>query len=298
MVTKSALASKLSWEEFSADVDTACFVAYLTARANLRIEFTLDAQQRAFDEIAQMLFGRCERSGTANWWVVAHVHPAREVLARLHERDVGALLGRWFATLQDAASILEELWPDLRYAGVQPETMIVGRGMDSSTWNTAAGAWNRARDHWIDLLYALGLEALLDQACPGKVMRLMAADLAWGHADDRSGPDPNTEVWAALPRPWRVLDGRTACTRPMVEAACTTVGLDPERAGWTAPRARTRIARFRPTPELVHGVAVTNPHLAAVLRTAGWFSRKGAVELTGGGARERRPGDECGHEVG
>jgi hypothetical protein len=269
MVAKSGLASKLTWEDFAADTDTACFVAYYTARANLRSEFTLDPQQRAFDEIAQMLFRRCERSAAANWWAVAHVYPGREVFAQLDAGQVGALLGRWYGILQEVAGRLGEIWPTL---GVDPTGMVVGRGMDSTTWNHTAGAWNKARDNWVGLLYALGLEALLDQVCPGKVMRLMAADLVYLHGAYRSGLDENTEVWAALPLPWEVLAGRATCTRSDVEAACARVGLDPEAKGWTAPRARTRVATFRPTPELVHGVAVTNPHLASVLRRAGWYA--------------------------
>ena len=50
--------------------------------------------------------------------------------------------------------------------------------------------------------------------------------------------------------------------------------MDPERSGWTAPRAHTAIARFRPTPELVHGVAVSDPLWAMALRRARVFSGK------------------------
>jgi len=41
-------------------------------------------------------------------------------------------------------------------------------------------------------------------------------------------------------------------------------------------------AAFSPTPELVHGVAVTSPALAAVLRKAGWFSGKAVTALPEG----------------
>ena len=47
------------------------FVAYYTARCNLRSEFTVSGQQRPFDEIAEVLLARCKRSETANWWAVA-----------------------------------------------------------------------------------------------------------------------------------------------------------------------------------------------------------------------------------
>ncbi|HEY0779752.1 MAG TPA: hypothetical protein VGD56_17425 [Gemmatirosa sp.] len=276
MTGKSGLASRIPWDAFAADPDTACFVAYLTARANLRSAFTLDPQQRAFDEIAAMLLRRVERSAMAQWFVVAHVYPAPVVLTHLTPGEAGALVGRWYAVLQDAGSLLADLWPTL---AADPRSMIVRRGMDSTTWNVTAGAWNKARDGWIALLHALGLESMLDVACPGKAMRLMAADVAWGHATFRSGIDPNTEVWASLALPWAVLAGTAECTRRDVEAACARVGLDPEQTGWTAPRARRHAALFRPTPELVHGVTVTNPYLADALRRAGWYSGKTTVPV-------------------
>jgi hypothetical protein len=202
---------------------------------------------------------------------VAHVHPAGEVLAHLSDEQKGALLGRWFGLLSDIAGLLQETWDRSK---INRATMIVRRGNDSSTWNNTAGAWNKARDHWFALVYALNMDDLLDSLCPGKVLRLMAADVvAWHHSAGNT-LDPNTAVWNELPLPWEVLSGQAVCTRAMVEAACRRHGLDPEKSGWTAPRPRTRVAAFRPTPELVHGVTVANPFVATVLRRAGYFSGK------------------------
>jgi hypothetical protein len=53
-IGKSGLASRLTWEEFAADVGSACFVAYYTARRNLRSEFTIAGQQKAYDDVAAM----------------------------------------------------------------------------------------------------------------------------------------------------------------------------------------------------------------------------------------------------
>jgi hypothetical protein len=72
-------------------------------------------------------------------------------------------------------------------------------------------------------------------------------------------------VWASLPLSREVLDGTATCTRSDVEAACRAHGVDPARA-WTAPRGHSLIASFRPTPELVHGVAVSDPLWAMALR--------------------------------
>lgn len=275
MVGKSGLASRLSWEEFAADRDAAAFAAYYTARRNLRSEFTIAGQQRAYDEVAAMLFRRCERGPSAGWWTIAHVYPRVEVFRRLTERQAGELLGRWYAVLQEVAALLEETWSR---SAIHRETMVVRRGNDSTTWNNTAGAWNTARDNWIGLLYALGMEDLLDRVLPGKAMRLIAGDVTAWHAFAGTEPDRNLFVWNELPLPWRVLAGAETCTRPMVEEACRRHGVDPQTSGWIAPRPHGAVAPFRPTPELVHGVTVANPFLADMLRRLGWFSGKPKVQ--------------------
>lgn len=276
MVGKSGLASRLSWEDFSASPESACFVAYYTARRNLRSEFTISGQQRAYDEVAEMLFHRCLRDPGASWWAVAHAYPRVEVFQRLGEREAGALLGLWFETLQEIAGLLAEVWKDSR---IDRASMVVRRGNDSTTWNTFAGAWNTARDNWIGLLYALGLSDLIDRFLPGKTMRLIAADVARWHRQAGTAPEPNLAVWNELPLPWEVLAGEAECTRATVEEACARHGLDPFESGWAGPRPVGEAARFRPTPELVHGVTVANPYLAGFLRRLGYFSGKQAQQV-------------------
>jgi hypothetical protein len=58
-VAKHGLAHELSYETFARDLDSAAFIAYYTARCNVRSEFTISGQQRPYDEIADMLFQRC-----------------------------------------------------------------------------------------------------------------------------------------------------------------------------------------------------------------------------------------------
>ena len=271
LVGKSALAHLLPYDEFAKSVDSACFIAYLTARSNLRSEFTISPQQRAFDEIAAILFNRCGRGRAVNWWAIAHVFPREDVLSHLTDTQKGMLLGQWHTILHDVAALLKEVWAN---SDIALDTMIVRRGNDSTTWNNTASAWNKARDNWIALLYALGMIEVLDVICPGKVLRLMAADVVMWHSLSGGKLDPNTAVWRELPRPWEVLAGNASCTRSQVEAVCKKHGLDPEKSAWTAPRPRTDVAAFRPTPELVHGVTVANPYLARLLRQAGYFSGK------------------------
>lgn len=270
-IGKSALASRLTWETFSADPDAACFIAYFAARCNLRSEFTVDGQQRPYDEIADMLFLRCKEKPNANWWAIAHVLPSQEVLSHLTDEQKGTLLGEWFAILQDIAALLEETWIK---SDINRETMIVRRGNDSSTWNNTASAWNKARDNWIALVQAMGMADMLDTLCFGKVLRLMAADVVAWHALVGGKLDPNTSVWSELPLPWEVLSGKSRCPRILVEEVCRKHEVDPVKSGWTAAKAYSTVVAFRPTPELVHGVTVSNPFLATLLRQAGYFSGK------------------------
>lgn len=263
---RSGFAQDIPLERFRADPAAACFIAYLTARKNRRRLFSLAGRENPVDHAAQALLGCCGE-GT-DWAMIALAHPAPEILAHLSQEDLGTLMGKWSALMGQAAGLLRAAWAD----GTDRETMIVKRGMDSSTWNTMASAYNAARSGWVNCLDAADALVLLDAACPGKVMRLMAADLAWWHRSTGGDVDPATKVWAALPLPWEVLSGEVVCTSATVEAACAVAGLDPVKSGWTGPRARGKVATFTPTPELVHGVEVADPVWASLLRRAGVFS--------------------------
>ncbi|GGL94483.1 hypothetical protein GCM10010840_35620 [Deinococcus aerolatus] len=94
-----------------------------------------------------------------------------------------------------------------------------------------AGAWNRTRDGWMNLLYALDLDEVLDAVCPGKATRLIAADVAWWHRHSGGELDSNTRVWAQLSLPWMALSGEAPCTREIVRQVCLETGVDPETSG-------------------------------------------------------------------
>ncbi|MFG2489137.1 hypothetical protein ACGFSI_41185 [Streptomyces virginiae] len=273
MTGKGALAHTLPYELFSADPDTAAFIAYLTARAHLRSVFTNGPQRRPYDEVADALLGRLRAAPErTNWFAVAHVHPTAEVLGHLSDEELIRLLVRWNRFLREVAELLEDAW---NRSGFEAASMVVRRGDDSSTWNQAAQAWSTARAHWFALMTELGQEEVLDRVCPGKVPRLMAADVAAWHRRSGGGLHPDTYVWADLPRPWEVLRGEKECTRALVEAACARHGVDPVSGGWTAPRPTAEAVPFRRTPELVHGVAVADPLMASAMRSAGVFSGRG-----------------------
>ena len=295
-IGKSSLATKLTLEEFSRDLNTACFIAYFVSRSNLRSQFTISGQERPYDEIAEMLLNRCKREGErANWWAVAHVFTDPFVLSQLTDEQKGQLLGTWLTVLQDIAGLLREVWEK---CDINRQTMIVRRGNDSSTWNNTASAWNKARAGWVALLHALGMEEELDSMCFGKVLRLMAADVAAWHRAAGGDLDPNTKVWREVPLPWEVLSGGAVCTRQLVEQVCRKYGIDPVKNGWTAPPPDRTVAEFKPTPELVHGVTVSSPQLAAALRKAGWFSGKRATRLPDEQGSVRVYYDQHGFAVG
>jgi hypothetical protein len=268
---KTAFAADLPYESFAASTASAAFVAWYAANLGRRSLFIAGPQARAFDEVAAMLFARCERAADTDWLAIAHVFPRADVLARLTLDERVELLGRVLAVLEETAARLEVI---AVRDHLDLERMIVRKGNDSSTWNGLAGAWNRARDSWIALIYALDHEVFFDAFLPGKVLRLMAADVAAWHRLTGKTVHDDTSVWAALPKPWDVVAGRTSCGRADVEGACRRFGIDPEKTGWTAPRPRTAVDVWRATPETVHGVVVNHPELALFLRKVGVFSGK------------------------
>ena len=271
LIGRSGFACDIPAERFAADPATACFIAYLAARKNRRRMFTLAGKENPVDGAADIMLRHVLASCGTDFEMLAMAHPRPEVLGRLTDSQRGALMGRWWSVMRETSAELRGAWPE----GVNKLSMIVRRGMDSSTWNTMAQAYNAARAGWLNCVTASGAGALLDPFCPGKVMRLMAADLAWWHRASGGDVDPDTKVWAFLPMPWDVIDGTAGCTRADVEAACAEHGVDAAARGWTAPRAAGAVAEFTPTPELVHGVTVADPSWAALLRRAGVFSGKG-----------------------
>lgn len=267
------LATSITIEEMAADVDAACFVAYFVARRNVRRGFSLDGKDNPFDEVAEMLFRRL--GDDSDWWQVARANPRPEILARLSPERQGEMVGSWWATMRTAAALcglIHESSP------VDRSTMIVRRGQDSDTWNLAAGAYNTARAAWVAALTATKSLDLLNAVCPPKLPRLMAGDLTYWLVSTGSQPThPDVRVAARLAPAWEVVEGDARCLAADVRAACEAEAIDAEKTGWLAPLAPGRVARFEPTPELVHGIAVGDPLLAAVLRRAGWWSGKPKV---------------------
>lgn len=286
MIANHGIVHHLKIKTFSEDKNTACFIAYYNARCSMRSVFTNQSQTRAFDEICEMLYNRCKRNDkpifrlwnkrkqdhltSTNWLAIAHIYPQKEVLKQLTEKQKGLLLGKWTSILQDIAGLLNDLWHE---NSINRKTMVVKMGNDSSTWNNTAGAWNKARDNWMSLVYALGMEYILDEVCFGKVMRLMAADVVSWHYSSGGQLDVNTLVWNALPLPWEVFIGEEICNKALVISVCKSFGIDARKSGWISPKIH-KVTTYKPTPELVHGVEVSNPFLAKILKNNNYYSGK------------------------
>jgi hypothetical protein len=271
LASKSRLASRITWEQFSTDIDTACFIAYYTARCNVRSIFTVNAQARPYDEACDGIMKTLNESSTTNWFAVSHVMPDERIVKKLSQHQRGLLIGSYYEMLLEAGKFLNEVWES---SSINAQTMIVQRGQDSSTWNLTAGAWNKLRDGWFNLLHVMDADTVLEYQCIGKVMRLMAADVAHWHRSTGGKTHTDTDVWAELPLPWKVLSGEEICTRQQIVDTCNRFGIDPLKSGWLARRGEKSVESFSPTPELVHGVIVSSPAMAKVMRRMGVFSGK------------------------
>jgi len=277
-VSKSGLAFKVSEKDFMKSKEAACFVAYFTARKNRRSVFTNSSQDRAYDNLSKLLLNKFKSNPCrAGWRIIARVMPDAEIVAKLTKKDKMELFATWIDVLNDIADMLKTVWLGSRF---NRETMVVSRGDDSSTWNSLAGAWNTARQGWFSLVYALGMDKMLETVCFGKVMRLMAADVVRWHQSSGGQLEPDTLVWATLPAPWEVFSGEKECSKQIVEGVCKKNNVDPVRKNWIMPIKSRSAVEFKPTPELVHGVTVSHPGLANILKKAGWFSGKQAVPVS------------------
>ncbi|MEU8213176.1 hypothetical protein AB0B85_28710 [Micromonospora sp. NPDC049044] len=177
MVARAGFPASIDRGAFLADPWAGCFVAYLTAKRELRREFTLAGRDDPYDA-ADLLFKRCAADSTTDWWMIAQAYPTSSVLARLTDAQRGELLGRWWTTMRQGVALLKRVWSASEF---DQATMIVPRGNDSSRWNLSCGAYNAARAAWIATLDAAGGLVLLDAACAGTSMMLIAADLAAWH---------------------------------------------------------------------------------------------------------------------
>ena len=268
---KARLAHLVTEDEFLACPATAAFTAHYVARLNLRTVFTAGRQSRPMDTLAEELLAAALAAPTVRPAVLASVLTRWRVLDLLDDAQCGELLGRYYEQMAACARALRR-----SFDGNRDRTrMVVRAGDDSSTWNAASRAFHQARTGWLNLTRGLGYDDLVEACCPGKVPALVAADVAAWHAREGRDEHVDVRVWAELPLPWDVVLGDAECPAELVRRACHRHGVDPEAAGWTQPYRQDRTELPAPAPDLVHGVTVSSPLLASVLRRAGVFSGQG-----------------------
>jgi len=272
IAAKSGLASSLPREVFDRDLATAAYATYMSARLGRRSLFTWGKQDRAFDKVAEAMLRVLSERTETQWLAIAMVDPSPDNIARLCEGDRVRLLVAAENQLRELATHLKKRAREL---GFDRKAMIVRKGMDSSTWNALAGAWNKVRMAWIELVHQTGAAPIFEDRLPGKVMRLMAGDVAMWRKSLGMGDDPEALAWSELPDPWKVLLGEAHCNRPLVEEVCKRHGVDPYKSGWIARAPERRPVEFRPTPDSLYGVVVpTGSAIGAYLKQVGAFSGK------------------------
>ncbi|XVU27623.1 hypothetical protein ACQPZJ_11490 [Actinoplanes sp. CA-054009] len=265
---KARLAHLVSEVDFVASPETAAFTAYYVARLNMRTRFTAGSQTRPMDSLGEELLAGALAAEGARPDVLAAVLTRWRVLDRLDDAQCGELLGSYYEQLAASARALRRCFDPRR----DPANMIVRAGDDSSTWNAASRAFNQARTGWLNLLRGLGYDDVVEASCPGKVPALVAADVAAWHAREGREQHVDLRVWAELPLPWDVVLGDDECPAELVRQVCRECGLDPEATGWTQPYRQELTELPEPALDLVHGVLVSSPLLAGILRRNGVFS--------------------------
>lgn len=263
---KSRLAADVKFEDFVSDVPTALFVAYYTSRLTMRTMFTM-TQVRPMDELAEQLLSWAVESDTCRYDVLAHVLTRQSILDQLTDRQLDELATKYWSILKVASRCLERAWDPHR----DRTEMVVRQGDDSTTWNLASRAFDQARTGLLNLQLA-GVEDTFggSDSLPGKVPALVASDIAAAHALGGRLQHGDVTVWAELPLPWEVVLYGVCCPAALVEQTCETYAVDP-RVGWTRPYRQEQLETTDAAPNLVHGVAVNDPTIAAALNEFDFF---------------------------
>lgn len=258
---KSRLSYLINVDEL--DDKTLSVAAYLTARANRRSVFGMKDQSKAFDSVHNALVGLLDDE--SNWFELAKVYPTGVVFKRLDDSQLGELLGVFYANMEKYGLRLGELYEELPERA--QKELITIRGTDSSRWNSYSGGYNTMRSAWVNLTSFLKLDAVFESFLPGKAPRIMAADLMYSRVSDGQEAHKDSDLFFLFAKPWEVLAGEG------------TVDLEEARKhdGWAAPLKNVETEAPSVEPALVHGVVVSSPAMAEILRKTGVFAGAKAV---------------------
>ncbi len=245
----SALVHQMTEEEIQSDMPTACFIAYYHAR--LSGPGFLDT--KAYDRVSEMLCRHAMSSETVNLSAIAYIYPGQVVLKKLSEFEKGKLLGVWYNKLSNLAGELKVIWKE---TGINLTTMNIEKGNDYYTWNLVANAWNRTREHWIEMLYSMRVHGLLHSLCPGRALNLFSSN-------PYSQGQFEKKVWHSIPKPWDVIEGKEQCTKEMIEKKCAENKVSLNKWISTKHHLQSYMGKFQ--AECIAGVAGENEALAEFL---------------------------------
>lgn len=269
------------------------FVAYLASRANRATKFILGEQSRAFDEASTLLEGLLPAD--ANWGEIVKVKPTKTIFSKLSSVQLTEYINVAHKQLVWLSGELETL-----YATNIPEqtheSMVVTRGVNSSKWNAYAGAYNTIRAGWVSAVHTAGLSKLFDEYLPGKMVRLMAADLIrWNSYFGRTVHE-DTELFNALPKPWDVIKGDAVLTRQQILSVADKIGATSVvENGWVDSRTRRDDETPTVDPTLLHGIVVKNETIKSVLKKAGVFKGHATIPSHDFGLTREEEADENGN---
>lgn len=269
MTAKSRLAREVQADKLN-DYALA-YVAYVTARANRRTRFQLTTQSKAFDSIADGLFHLLPKD-TA-WEEIVLVSPVESLLSRLDSEALGVITARFYSDMvfwaNQLASEWEKLPEDVQVSG------IVCQGTNSTDFNSYAGAYNTMRSAWIASMSVAGLTKTFDNYLPGKAIRLLAGDLVRWNTYEGGSVSLDFDLFQKLPYPWLVVNAQAELNRSLMVEADVLTEDKLISGGWVSTRKNLELEIPEADPALVHGVTVSDPEFAKLLRKIGVFSAKG-----------------------
>ncbi len=260
-ISKSRLSHMITLDEFIECKDAAYFIAYFVSQLNRRSQFTAGKQHRAFDKISEFLFKRIPEN-SKSWKIVSLVFP--KAISKCSDIEKGEILSKYFSVMELCSKYLQSL---VSKNDINMQTMVVKRGNDSYTWNIVAGAYNKCRDGWIEAVYSVNQDEILDVFLPGKVLRLMAADVAWGlHGGDLH---VDNKVWSEIPKAWDVILGKDVCGKKVIRNVCEKYKVNVH--SWILPREYSA-CEVQDTKNLLHGIEVSSKSFANLLKQNGYFA--------------------------
>jgi hypothetical protein len=243
---KKGLLEKLATPEIlSKDLLTSIFVTLQACELSRRKEFTLEKQQQGgLNEHTAFLFKLLQEHKTTNWDFITLVYPIGYVMDRTSLQWTERMLCEWKLVFNELIPFMKCIWESGAKECSARNMMVPkkGKGVNSTGWNAAVGAWNNAVRQYRACCKHLNTKPLPVFKC----LKLTAGDQMQWAENEGKGVHEDAEVFKWLCSiglyPWTVfeqddhekirsiiIDG---CKRVNVELIPHWLG-DPK--GWTTP---------------------------------------------------------------